>query len=88
MIAMRRLRESFFATCVSLYAGRVIMPRVRRLRLTAASSAGTPEHPANREAYSRAHQLSVTLNSTVLLLLLGQAFLYGYRVRTDFLDLG
>ena len=73
------------ATGVSFYAGRVVMPSVRRLRLTAASSAGTPEHAVNREAYHRSHQLSVTLNTTVLLLLLVQVLLYGYRVRSVFL---
>lgn len=76
---------ALIATAVSLYAGRVIMPRVRRYRITAESSAGTPEHAPNREKYNRAHQLSVTLNSLVLLLLLGQALLYGYRVRSEFL---
>lgn len=73
------------ATIVSLYAGRVIMPRVRRFRETAESSAGTPEHAPNRARYNKAHQWSVTLNSLVLLLLLGQALLYGYRVRSEFL---
>ena len=76
---------AFLATLVSLYAGKVVMPRVRRLRLTAASSAGTYEHAANREAYNRAHQLSVTLNSVVLLLLVAQTLLFGYRVQSDFL---
>ncbi len=72
------------ATVISFYAGRSVMPRVRRLRLTAASSAGSPEHGDNRRAYERAHQLSMILNSLVLLLLVIQALLYGYRVRSDF----
>jgi len=76
---------ALIATGVSLYAGRVIMPRVRGLRLTAQSSVGTPEHQANRSLYSRAHQLSVTLNALVLVLLLAEVIFYGYRVRGDFL---
>ena len=74
------------ALAVSLYAGRVVMPRVRRRRHEAASSAGTPGHADARDAYGRAHQLSVALNSAVLLLLVAEALLYGYRVRSDFLS--
>jgi len=73
---------AILATFISFYAGRVIMPRVRKLRQTAASSAGTPDHASNRSAYNRAHQLSVTLNSIVLVLLVTQVLLYGYRVRS------
>ncbi|HGY93015.1 MAG TPA: DUF4149 domain-containing protein [Planctomycetes bacterium] len=72
---------AFLATALSAYAGKVVMPRVRRHRQTAASSAGTAEHPRNLSAYNRSHQLSVTLNSTVLILLITQALIYGYRVR-------
>ncbi len=75
---------ALIAFVVSLYAGQVVMPRVRRLRLTASSSAGSPEHTKNREAYDSAHQWSVTLNSMVLLLLIAQTLLYGYRVKSEF----
>lgn len=67
------------ATIVSLYAGKVVMPRVRRLRLTAASSAGSPENAANRQAYEKAHQLSVLLNTAVLLLLVVIVVLFGWE---------
>ncbi|MEE9391602.1 MAG: DUF4149 domain-containing protein [Planctomycetota bacterium] len=73
------------ATSVSLYAGKVVMPRVRKLRHSAASSAGTHDNVAIREAYNRAHQLSVTLNSMVLLVLVAEILLFGYRVRFDIL---
>lgn len=76
---------ALIAFVVSVYAGQVVMPRVRRLRNTAASSAGSPEHAANREAYDRSHQWSITLNSMVLLLLIAQTLLYGYRVKSEFL---
>ena len=74
------------ATGVSLYAGRVVMPRVRRLRNMATSSAGTPEHGINSDRYNRARQLSVTLNSAVLLLLLAETLLFAIRVRGDFVS--
>ncbi|MEZ6197745.1 MAG: DUF4149 domain-containing protein [Planctomycetota bacterium] len=67
------------ATSVSLYAGMVVMPRVRRLRLTAASSAGSPEHSVNRALYEKAHHLSVFLNTVVLLLLVVVVVLFGYQ---------
>lgn len=70
---------------VSLYAGKVIMPRVKRLRLTAQSSLGTPEHAQNRDQYNRAHQLSFSLNALVLLILLAETIFYGYRVQDAFL---
>lgn len=76
---------ALIAFMVSVYAGQVVMPRVRRLRLTAASSAGSPEHGKNRDAYEGAHQWSITLNSLVLLLLIAQTLLYGYRVKSEFL---
>ncbi|MCB9834386.1 MAG: DUF4149 domain-containing protein [Planctomycetes bacterium] len=75
---------ALIATVIAIYAGRAVMPRVRRLRLAAASSAGSPEHGENRRAYEQAHQLSMILNSGVLLLLIAQALLYGYRVRSEF----
>ena len=77
---------ALLGTVVSLYAGQWVMPRVRRLRLTAASSAGTPEHTENRSLYDRAHQLSVTLNSLVLIILIGQVLIYAYRIKPAFVE--
>ena len=70
------------ALAASAYAGMIVMPRVGRLRQTAASSAGSPEHSANRSAYNRAHQLSLTLNAAVLVLLIAQALVYAWRVKS------
>ncbi|MCA9319450.1 MAG: DUF4149 domain-containing protein [Planctomycetes bacterium] len=82
-LGMATLSLSFalLATICSIYAGVVVLPRVRRLRQTAASSAGTSEHSANRAAYIRWHQISVTINSAVLILLITQVLIYGYRIR-------
>ncbi len=75
---------ALLATVVSLYAGKVVMPMVRRLRITAESSAGTPDQGQNRERYARAHQLSMFLNSIVLFLLLVQTVIYAYRIKDVF----
>lgn len=71
-------------TLVSLYSGQIIMPKVRRLRLAAEGSLGTPEHAQNLRAYQSAHGMSVGLNTVVLLGLLAEAILFAYRVRIDF----
>lgn len=71
---------ALIATGVSLYAGKVVMPRVKRLRLTAASTAGTPEHGRTLDEYRKAHQLSVALNSLVLLTLFSEIVILGYRI--------
>lgn len=76
---------ALLATGLSLYAGKVVMPRVSKFRNTAQSAAGTPGQAEARGRYEQAHQLSLTLNLTVFLLLLVEAGLYGWRVRFDFL---
>lgn len=76
---------AMLATGLSVYAAKVVMPRVSRFRSTAQSAAGTPAQSEARRLHDQAHQLSMTLNLTVLLLLLAEAVLYGWRVRVDFL---
>lgn len=72
------------ATVVSFYSGQWVLPKVHRLRLAAEGSLGTSDHSLNLQAYSSAHGLSVSLNALVLLILLGEAVLFAYRVRYDF----
>jgi hypothetical protein len=76
---------AMLATGLSVYAAKVVMPRVSRYRSTAQSAAGTPAQSEARRLHDQAHQLSMTLNLTVLILLLAEAVLYGWRVRVDFL---